>query len=89
MARLVVRVTARAGSDAFGDFDEDGRLRMRVAAAPLDGAANAAVVQMLARALGIPSRDVVLVSGTASRVKVFDVPLSDDDIFARLERNRR
>ena len=85
MARLVVRVTTRAGRDAIGHFDDEGRLHLRVAAAPVDGAANAAVVQMLAKALGIPSRDVVLVSGTTARVKTFDVPLADNDIVSRLQ----
>jgi uncharacterized protein (TIGR00251 family) len=43
--------------------------KVRVAAAPEDGKANAAVVRLLADALGMPARDVEIVSGHASRDK--------------------
>ncbi|WP_322795239.1 DUF167 family protein [Tepidiforma sp.] len=85
MARLTVRVTPRAGRDAVEGFDAAGALRIRVRAAPADGAANAAVAQLLARALGLPGREVVLVAGARARVKVFEVPLSEPELRARLE----
>lgn len=84
MARLTVRVTPRAGRDAVEGFDAAGMLRVRVRAAPAEGAANAAVAQLLARALGLPGRDVVLVAGASARVKVFETPLSDEEVRARL-----
>ncbi|MEX0784318.1 MAG: DUF167 domain-containing protein [Dehalococcoidia bacterium] len=84
MARLTVRVTPRASTDRIGGFDAEGRLRVRVTAPPADGAANAAVARLLAKALGLPGRDVVLVTGATSREKVFEVPLEDDDIRSRL-----
>lgn len=84
MARLTVRVTPRASRDAVEGFRDDGALAVRVTAPPADGAANAAVVSLLAKALGVPSRDVVLVTGASSRVKVFDVPLEEDECRQRL-----
>ena len=42
---------------------------MRLAAAPSDGAANDALLRLLAKALGVARRDVVLESGTTSRLK--------------------
>lgn len=84
MARLTVRVTPRAGRDAIEGFDESGALRVRVRAAPADGAANAAAAALLAKALGLPGRAVVLVQGAASRVKVFEVGLTLEDVAARL-----
>jgi uncharacterized protein (TIGR00251 family) len=84
MARLVVRVTPRASRDAIEGFDPEGVLRVRVTAAPADGAANAAVAKLLARALDLPSRDVVLVSGAAARQKMFEVPLTSAEIGKRL-----
>ncbi|WP_322817876.1 DUF167 domain-containing protein [Tepidiforma sp.] len=84
MSRLTVRVTPRAGRDAVEGFDADGRLRVRVRAAPTDGQANAAVAWLLARALGLPGRDVVLVQGAAGRVKVFELPLSGEEVARRL-----
>jgi len=77
-------VTPRAGRDDVEGFDSTGTLRVRVRAAPADGQANAAVAALLAKALGLPGRDVVLVRGGASRVKVFEVPLGVEDVRARL-----
>jgi uncharacterized protein (TIGR00251 family) len=82
--RLRVRVTPRASRDAIEGFDDAGILRIRVTAPPADGAANKAVTKLLASALGIPPRDVVLVSGGTSRVKVFEVGLEEDVVSARL-----
>ncbi len=84
MSRLPVRVTPRASRDAIEGFDAAGSLRVRVTAPPSDGAANQAVARLLAGALGLPGRDVVLIVGATSRNKVFDVPLSDDEIRNRL-----
>ncbi len=90
MARLSVRVTPRASRDGIDGFDPEGVLRVRVTAAPADGAANAAVVKLLARALGLPARDVVLVSGATGRQKIFDVPIEVEEVRARVDaaRNR-
>ncbi len=86
MTRLHVRVTPRGGRDAIEGFDMDGVLQIRVAAAPVDGEANEAVRRLLAKALGIPPRDVELISGMASRQKTFEVPLDDSEIRDRIRR---
>lgn len=82
--KLAVRVTPRASRDAVEAFDAEGRLAVRVTAAPTDGQANAAVSRLLTRFLDIPARDVVLVSGATSRIKVFEVPLDRAAIESRL-----
>ena len=86
MARLTVRVTTRAARDRIDGFDIDGVLRLRVTAPPAEGEANAAVVKLLSRALGLPARDVVLVSGATARRKSFEVPLSEAEMLALLGR---
>ncbi len=85
MAKLSVRVTPRGGRDSIDGFGADGVLRVRVSAAPADGEANEAVRRLLAKALGLPPRDISLVSGTTSRLKVFETPISDAELIARLE----
>ncbi len=84
MSRIWVRVTPRASRDSVEGFDAEGQVRLRVTAAPADGAANAAVAKLLASALGLATRDVVLVSGATSRRKRFEVPLDDAAVRARL-----
>jgi uncharacterized protein YggU (UPF0235/DUF167 family) len=59
--------------------------KVRVAAAPERGAANAAVVELVARALGVQLRAVRLVSGLGSRDKIVEVEgLRPDEMEARL-----
>lgn len=49
--------------------EHDGMLKIQLAAPPVDGEANAELVQMLARLLGVPKRQVTLISGETSRRK--------------------
>jgi uncharacterized protein YggU (UPF0235/DUF167 family) len=62
----------------------DGALVVRVGARAVDGQATAAALQALAKALGVPRRSVVLVTGASSRTKVVDVPDAAADAVARL-----
>ena len=75
--RLSVRVTPRGGRDAVEGWiaDADGRplLKLRVAAAAADGAANGAVIALVAKALRIPRSSVRIASGEAARVKRLDL----------------
>ena len=67
-AELGVRVVPRSGRDAVAGV-RDGALLLRLAAAPVDGAANEALVRVLAETLDVPRRNVTLVSGERSRRK--------------------
>lgn len=59
--------------------------KVRVGAAPERGAANAAVVDLVARTLGVHPRAVRLVSGRGSRDKIVEVEgLPPDETEARL-----
>ena len=58
----------RAGRSGFGGL-RDGALLVRLAAAPVDGAANDELIALIAKALHIPKRDVTIVSGERSRSK--------------------
>lgn len=67
-ARLTVRVTPRASRNAVTGV-EDGWLRVRLQAPPVEGQANAALLAFLADALDVSKRQVVLTQGGTSRVK--------------------
>ena len=65
---LRVRVVPRAGRTAVAGIREDALL-VRLAAAPVDGAANDALIALLAELFDRPQRDITLVSGHTSRHK--------------------
>jgi len=71
-ARLRVRLTPRGGADRIEGVAE-GVLRVRVAAAPVDGAANDALERLLARELGVPRSGVRIASGATARTKIVEV----------------
>jgi uncharacterized protein len=72
VARFAVRLTPRGGSDGV-DGVVAGVLRVRVRAAPVDGAANEALVALLAGALDLPRSAVVIERGLRGRRKVVRV----------------
>lgn len=63
-----VRVIPRAGRSGFAGL-RDGALLVRLAAAPVDGAANDELIALLARTLHLPKRDITIISGERSRSK--------------------
>ncbi len=71
--RLVARLTPRAGADRVDGVGEDGVLRVHVAAPPVNGAANEALCRLVARELGVASKAVRVVRGTAARRKLLEV----------------
>lgn len=77
MVRLTVRLTPRGGRDAVEGWVSDaaGRpvLKARVAAAPVDGAANEALIALIARSVGRPKGKVRLVSGAGARIKQIEI----------------
>ena len=65
---LDIKVIPRAGKTSITGT-RDGALLIRLAAAPVDGAANAALIALLADVLGVPKRHITLTSGEKSRTK--------------------
>ena len=65
---IVVRVTPRGGRDAL-TAGTDEHFAARLAAAPVDGAANAGLVALVAKTFGVPKRAVTIVAGETARLK--------------------
>jgi uncharacterized protein len=64
----------------------DGLIKVRVAAPPVEGAANQALVEFVAKRLRIPKSRVRVVSGLTSRRKVLEIDgVSQDAIAASLQ----
>ena len=87
---VTVRLTPRAGRDAIagGEQRADGQcvLKVRVRAAPSEGEANAALIALLARSVGIPRRNVTLVSGATGRIKRLTIAGHGPTLAAALEK---
>jgi uncharacterized protein (TIGR00251 family) len=67
---LTLRASPGAKRTSIEGLYGQGALKLRVAAPPVDGKANAEVERFLARLLGVPRSDVVLIQGSSSRDKV-------------------
>jgi uncharacterized protein (TIGR00251 family) len=86
--RFTVRVQPRAARSEIVGVHGDA-LKVRLAAPPVDGAANVALVEFLAQALGIPQRCVRIVSGATSRGKLVEVVGTDVENIRRLAHQSR
>ena len=87
---LAVRVTPRSAKPGIGGWraGADGReaLEVRVAEAPADGAANEAVIRLLARAFGISRSELSIISGATSRHKRVAIPFDVAEARGRLDK---
>ncbi len=88
---VVIRTRLQPKASKEEILDEvDGRLRMRVAAPPVDGAANEAAIRLLARTLRVAKSCVTLVRGERSREKDFLIHgIAAGDAEARLPTSAR
>ena len=71
-AELTVRLQPRAKRNAI-EGERDGVLRVSVAAAPVDGQANAALCKLIAKQVGVARGRVSIVRGERSREKTLRV----------------
>jgi uncharacterized protein YggU (UPF0235/DUF167 family) len=87
---LTVRLTPKGGRDGFDGIEtlSDGRpvLKARVRAAPTEGEANEALCRLIAKAVGVPPRDVTLVAGATARVKRLTIAGDPAVLLAALEK---
>lgn len=85
---LSVRVTPRSAVTEVVGW-QGSTLNVRVTAAPVDEAANRAVLDLLARIFGVPRSQINLVRGAHGRQKLIRIAgLSRDRLEARLEARR-
>jgi uncharacterized protein len=70
--RFSVRVQPRASKTEVSGIHGDA-LKIRLSAPPVDGAANAALVEFLSRLFAVPRRAVMILAGESSRLKIIEV----------------
>ncbi|HEX5016061.1 MAG TPA: DUF167 domain-containing protein [Actinomycetes bacterium] len=82
--RVALRVRPGASRTEVGGSYDDA-LVVRVAERAVDGKATDAALKALAKALGVPPRSVVLVSGATSRTKIVEVPTASAAVISELK----
>jgi len=87
---VVIRLTPRGGRDAIDGVAQlsDGRsvLKVRVRAAASEGEANAALIKLIAKTLGVAVGDVSLVAGASARLKRLRISGAGATLAATLEK---
>jgi uncharacterized protein YggU (UPF0235/DUF167 family) len=71
--RFAVRLTPRGGADRVDGVNEEGALQARVSAPPVGGAANSALIRLIADELDVARSSVRLVAGASGRQKLIVV----------------
>jgi uncharacterized protein YggU (UPF0235/DUF167 family) len=87
---VTIRLTPKGGRDAIEGIEQlaDGNvvLKARVRAAAVDGAANEALIRLIADALGIARRNVALIAGQTARIKRLKIAGDGPALAAAFER---
>ena len=82
---IKVRVQPKSSRNQVDGF-QDGALRVRVTAAPTEGQANAAVIAILAKTLGVSKSRLEIIRGYNSRDKVVSVDtLTEQEVQRKIE----
>jgi len=81
---LELWVQPRASRDEVAGL-QDGALKLRLTAPPVDGEANDALVRFLAKKLGVPRSNLVIVRGQTGRRKAVRITgLTAEEVWRRL-----
>ena len=80
-----IKVIPRAGRTSLAGM-RDGAVLIRLAAAPVDGAANSELIDFLSNLLDVPKRNVTIISGEKSRQKRVRIEGVTAEIVSRLLR---
>ena len=72
---LRIKVLPSASQTEFKEFLHDGMIRMNIAAAPEKGKANKELMRFLSREFRVNKKNVKIISGAGSRVKLVKISL--------------
>ena len=85
---ISVRVIPRSSKNSLAW--EQGRLKVRLTSPPIDGAANEALVALLAEQLALPKRQITIVRGASSRQKTVEITgVTLEDIEQKLNGKKK
>jgi uncharacterized protein (TIGR00251 family) len=70
---MAVHVTPRSRKNELTGISPDGTLRVRLTAPPVEGAANKALLELLARVLGVRAGALEIIAGEKGKDKIISV----------------
>lgn len=84
-AALAIRVTPRARRNEVAEVLNDGTIRIRLTAPPVDGKANRALIKFLSEVLNVPTSRISIVAGEKGRDKLVSiVDMSPEEAHRRI-----
>jgi uncharacterized protein (TIGR00251 family) len=82
--RITVRVVPRSSRNTLAwEPEHPDTLKVHLTAPPVEGAANTALIALLATQLAIPRRSIAIVRGITGRQKVVEIADMDLEEFSR------
>ena len=85
---IAVRVTPRASSNKIASVSDDGRIKIHLTAAPVDGEANEKLIAFLSKILNVSKSSIEIVAGSTGRDKLISVVgLDATTVHARILAN--
>ena len=85
---ISVRVIPRSSKNSLAW--EQGKLIVRLTSPPIDGAANEALVALLAEELGLPKRQITIVRGASGRQKTVEITgVTLEDVEQKLKDKKK
>ena len=86
-AALAIRVTPRARKDEIVEILADQTIKIRLAAPPVEGKANQALIEFLAKVLDVPRSKVEIIAGASGRDKLVSIlDLDSGEAQARIQK---
>ncbi len=73
MKKIAVRVLPRAKVNVVVGYGEDGVLKVRLAAPPIQGKANQALIELLSEYFGVSKHAITILHGQTSRKKLIQI----------------
>lgn len=70
---LAIRVTTRASKNELTEIQDDGTIKIRIKAAPVEGKANLALIDYLSDLLAVPKSNIEIIAGASSKNKLVTI----------------
>ncbi|MCD6356606.1 MAG: DUF167 domain-containing protein [Anaerolineaceae bacterium] len=82
--KITVKIIPNSRRDKICGYINSGILKIKIIRKPIGGQANKYLIKLLSEQLGIPKRNVSIIKGERSRIKIIELNGITKDIFNKL-----